>query len=79
MGDGHLRDGIGDDRLLEEPTEDQPAAARGPAVEPEGELLQVGLKVTGIDRALVGAEDPAFQQAGDTMNAWNGDVGGIAG
>ncbi len=52
-GDGVRR---GDDGLLEQSVEQQPAASRGPAVEAEGVLVEVGLQVARADRALVGAE-----------------------
>ena len=77
VGDGGLREGGSDDCLLKESTEDQPARTRSAAVEPEGELFQVGLQVAGIDRALVGAEDPPLEQASDAMNAWHRDMGGV--
>ena len=41
------------------------------------ELLQVGLQVAGIDRALVGAEDPPLEQTRDAMYAWHRDMGRI--
>ena len=58
MGDVGLGDGTSGYGLFEEPAEDEAAAARGAAVEPKGELLQIGLEVVGGDRALVRAEDP---------------------
>ena len=78
MGDIGLSDGGGNYRLLEQTTEDQSATARGAAIKPERKL-QVGLQMLRGDRALVGAEDPALEKAGDTMHTGHGDVSGIAG
>jgi hypothetical protein len=39
------------------------------SVQAEGELVEVGVEVIGADRALVGAGQPALEQAGDAMNA----------
>ena len=72
-------DGPGHDGLFEKATEDETTAGRGTAVEAEGELLQVGMQMLGCDGALVGAEDPALQQAGDPMDSRHGDVGRIVG
>ena len=78
MSDVGLGYGAGDDGLFDKPSEDEAAAVRAAAIKPESELLQVGLEVDGCHRALVRAEDPPFQKAGDPMHAGHGDVGGVA-
>src|SRR4051795_1190454 len=47
--------GLVGDGELEDPIEDQSAAARAPAVEPEDELVEVAGQVGVVDGALVGA------------------------
>ena len=78
VGDIGLGNRPGGNSLFQEPAEKEPAAAGGAPVEPEGELLQVGLQVGGQDRALMGTEDPPLKQAGDSVYAWHGDVGRVA-
>jgi len=72
-----LRYGSGDDSLFEESAKNEAATARGASVESEYELFQIGLQVGGGDRALMGAQNPPFEQAGDAMHTWHGDVGRI--
>src|SRR2546430_1809724 len=56
------------DGELEHAVEDQ-APAAGPApVEAEAELVQVALQVRVLDRALVGAQQPALGQGGDPVD-----------
>jgi hypothetical protein len=62
-------DRVAQDRLLEEPVEQQSAPARAPSVEAEGELVEVGVEVLGADLALVGTEQPALKQARDAVHA----------
>jgi len=62
MGDVRFGDRLGDHGLLDEPAKDQATVAGVAPVEPEGELLQIGLQVDGVDRAVMGAEDPALEQ-----------------
>ena len=56
-------DRVGQDRLLQQPVEQQPAAARAASVKAEGELVEVGVEMLGADSALVGAQQPAPEQA----------------
>jgi len=65
--------------LLEEPVEEQAAVIGAAAVEAEGELVQVVVELLRADGALVGAEQPAFEQRGDAVHARHRDVGGVAG
>ena len=56
------------DGELEYAVEDQ-APAAGPApVEAEAEFVQVALQVLVLDRALVGAQQPALGQGGDPVD-----------
>lgn len=56
------------DGELEHAVEDQ-APTAGPApVEAEAELVQVVLQVLVLDRALVGAQQPALGQGGDPVD-----------
>ncbi len=43
--------------------------AREPAVEAKRELVQVCLDVSGLDAALVGAQQPALSQRRDAVHA----------
>ncbi len=47
------------------------------SAEAECELVEVGVEVLGSDRAMVGAEHPALEQARNAMHARQQDVGGI--
>jgi len=51
MSDIGLGDGEGDHGLLEQSVKDESAVAGVAPIEPEGELLQIGLEVGGVDRA----------------------------
>lgn len=50
------------DREFEHPVEDHPATARVAQVEAEHELVEVAGKMGGVDRALVGAQQPPLHQ-----------------
>ena len=63
-----VADGFVANGELEDPVEDQASAAGGAAVEAEHELVEVALQVRLVDRALVGAEQPAFRQGGDAVH-----------
>jgi len=65
--------------LLEESVEEEAAVTRAAAVEAEGELVEVVVELLRADGALVGAEQPALEQRGDAVDAWHGDVAGVAG
>ena len=56
------------DRLFEEAPKQEPPKFRAASVEAKDELIKVGLKVIGLDGALVGPEQPAFEEAGDAVN-----------
>jgi len=60
-----------------EPVEQQPALPGVPPVEPGGELVEVGLQMPRVDRALVGAQQPALEQAGHPVHPGHGHVGRI--
>ena len=49
--------GFGGHRALEQSVEEQAPVARSPAVEAEGELVEVVVELGVADRALVGPED----------------------
>jgi hypothetical protein len=49
------------------------------AVEAEGELVEVVVKLVVADRALVGAQDPAFDQRGDEVRVRQDHVAGVSG
>ena len=78
MGNVGLGNRPSNSSLFQQSAEKEPTAAGCASVEPESELLQVGLQVGGNDRSLVGTEDPLLKQAGDLVHAWHGDVGGVA-
>ena len=56
------------DGEFEHAVEDQPPAAGPAPVEAEAELVQVALQVLVLDRALVGAQQPALGQGGDPVD-----------
>src|ERR1035441_2574116 len=55
-------------RLLNEAEEQHPSAFRSPPIKPERELVQVVGKVLVADGALVGTDQPSFQQRHDQMH-----------
>src|SRR5664280_2853207 len=57
------------DGELEDAVEHHAAAVRSAAVEAEYELVQVALQVGLVDRALVGAQQPALGQGGDAVHS----------
>ncbi len=69
----------GADRLLEQAVEQQAAVAGAAAVEAERELVQVVVELVVTDRALMGAQQSALEQARDAVNLGHRHVGGIAG
>jgi len=58
------------DGLLEQPVKEHSAFLRVASVEPEAELIEVGLQVDRLDGALVSPEHPPLGQAGDPVNPW---------
>jgi len=54
---------------LEQAVEDEPAAARAAPLEAEHELVEVAGQMGVVDRALTGAEQPAFGERGDLVDA----------
>jgi hypothetical protein len=60
--------GLVGDGEFEHPVEHQPAAAGAAAVEAEHELVEVADQVGDLDRALVGAQQPPFDQRGDPVH-----------
>ena len=56
------------DGEFEHAVEDQSPAAGPAPVEAEAELVQVALQVRVLDRALVGAQQPALGQGGDPVD-----------
>jgi hypothetical protein len=67
-------DRVGRDRLFKQALEEHSATPRVPAVETERELVGVCVEMLGADPALVGAEQPALEQARDAMHTWHHDV-----
>jgi hypothetical protein len=56
------------DGEFEQAVEDQPSAAGPAPVEAEAELVQVALQVRVVNRALMGAQQPALGQRGDPVH-----------
>ena len=56
------------DREFKYPVEDHPTAAGVAPVEPEHELVEVAGQMGGIDRALVGAQQPPLHQRRDPVD-----------
>lgn len=64
-------------RLFDEAVEQEPPSAGGPAVEPEGELVEVVRQLGLRDGALVGTQQPPLDQGGHTVDARQEDMGRI--
>ena len=56
-------------RLLQESVEKHASGSRSPAIEAEGEFVQVGLHMIGAEGALVGTEQPSFHERRNAMDA----------
>ena len=65
---------IGDNDLLRKPVEQHAALARSAPVEAEHELVQVGVQVRWLDRAMARSQDPALDQRGHPMHAGHGHM-----
>ena len=63
--------------MLEQSVEEQAATPGAASVEAEREFVEVGVEVLGSNGALVGAKQPALEQARDAMDARHQDVGRI--
>ena len=57
-----IRHRASNDRLLKQPIEQEAARARGAAIEAEHEFIQIGVQLLGLNRAVMRAENPAFDQ-----------------
>ena len=66
VGIGHrCRDG----GLLDQPIEQYASRPRGASVEAEGKFVEIVVHMPGINRAVMGAEQPTLEQSRDTVNA----------
>ena len=63
--------------LLGKAMEEQPAGAGAPAIEAEGELVEVVVEMPVLDAALMGSHQPSLEQRGNVMNAGHDHVGRI--
>lgn len=63
--------------LFKKPAEHETAAAGMAAVEPESELLKVGLEMGSVYRALMGAQQPALEKTCDPVNTRHRYMGGV--
>ena len=63
--------------MFHEPQKEQTAASGVAAIEAEGEFVEIGIQILCGDRALMGAEQPAFEQGGHAMYRRHGNVGRI--
>src|SRR5664280_2059831 len=55
-------------RLLNQPVEQLPAVLGGPAIEPEGEFVEVVVEMLGTDRTLMRSQQPPLQQGYDAVS-----------
>src|ERR1035438_3557657 len=62
-----VRHRLGDDGLLQQAVEQHAARGRGAPIEAEHELVEIGVEVLGLNRAMVRAQDPWH---GETGAAW---------
>jgi hypothetical protein len=74
-----VRDGPDLNALLEEAAEEESPELRLPPVEAKCKLVQVGLEVVALHRALVRAQQPSFGEAGDPVHPRKEHVGLSAG
>src|SRR6266851_2776619 len=65
------------DGLLDQAMEEQAPVPRGATVEAKGELVKVVGQVRSLGPALVGPEQPALQEGGHAVDAWQQGVGGL--
>lgn len=57
------------DGLLGEAMEEQPASLRPPAIEAEGEFVEIVVEMLALDAALMSSHQPSLQQGGDIVDA----------
>src|SRR5271169_50999 len=67
------------DRLLEESVEEKPPVGGLPAVEAEGELVEVVGEVVMADAVVERPGEPALHERGDAVDSRHDDVSGSAG
>ena len=63
--------------LLGEAMEEQSAGMGAPAIEAEGEFVEVVVEMPVLDAALMGSHQPSLKQRRHVMNAGHGHVGRI--
>ena len=63
--------------MLEQSVEEQATTPGAASVEAERELVEVGVEVLGSDGPLVGAKQPALEQARDAVDARHHHVSAI--
>ena len=69
LDERRVRRGVDRDGLLHEPVKQLPAMAGGAPIEPERELIQVVVQMGPGHGALMGPEQPPFQERHDPMHA----------
>ncbi|MGC1953756.1 MAG: hypothetical protein WA970_14565, partial [Gammaproteobacteria bacterium] len=74
-----IRYGLHLNRLLKEAPKQEATELRFAPVETEGELVEVCLEMVGLHGPLMGSKQPPFEEAGDTVNPWQGHMGRVAG
>ena len=65
--DGFVWSGSCFDGVFEESSEEKPSGAGRPAVKPEDELIQIGLKMFMRHGTLMSSSKPAFKKGNDSM------------
>ncbi len=63
--------------LLGEAVKEQPAGMGAPAIEAEGEFVEVVVEMPMLHAALMGSHQPSFEQRGNVVNAGHDHVGRI--
>lgn len=73
-----VRNGIESHRVLCQAIEELPAMTGSSSVEPEGELIEVVIEMLTRHTSLVDAQEPPFQQCGDSMDTGQQGRSGLA-
>lgn len=64
-----------DNRILEEPLEEQASPSGVAVVKAEGKFVEVGIQILSGQQTVVGAEQPAFEQGCNGTHPWHGRAG----
>jgi hypothetical protein len=64
--------------VFHEPIEERTSVLRGPAVEPEGERIQVAIELPPLHSSVMASQQPALQKGRDPVDAGEDHRGSLA-